>query len=76
VDALRQAHEHHNTRQQDLREKHGQIFEDIDAVRTELDALSRELLSMTGQSVDLDANFSKYGYAAHLSKEEDTCKIF
>lgn len=34
----------------------------------ELDALSKELHLLTEHGVALDANFSKFGYSAHLSK--------
>lgn len=35
-------------------------------MRAELDALGSELHMLTDHAVSLDANFSKYGYSAHL----------
>ena len=37
----------------------------------DLDALSTELNMLTSHAVQLDANFSKYGYSAHLRTKED-----
>lgn len=35
-------------------------------MRAELEALGSELHMLTDHAVSLDANFSKYGYSAHL----------
>ena len=71
LDALRRAHSHHEQRRQSLRDRHGQAYEEFENVRTELDALGSELTSLTSQSVSLNANFSKYGYSAHLRTYDD-----
>jgi hypothetical protein len=46
--------------------KHGEAFDEFENVRLELDQISAELHSLTDHAVQLDANFSKYGYSAHL----------
>ena len=40
-------------------------------MRAELDALGSELHMLTDHAVSLDANFSKYGYSAHLRTYDD-----
>ncbi|KUJ08616.1 uncharacterized protein LY89DRAFT_691040 [Mollisia scopiformis] len=67
LDALRRAHSHHESRREDLRRRHGEdVFDEFESVRAELDALGSELHMLTDHAVSLDANFSKYGYSAHL----------
>ncbi|KAE8449698.1 hypothetical protein EG329_007473 [Mollisiaceae sp. DMI_Dod_QoI] len=67
LDALRQAHSHHESRREILRQTHGEeVFDEFESVRAELDALGSELHMLTDHAVSLDANFSKYGYSAHL----------
>lgn len=71
LEALRRAHSHHEGRREALREKHGADFDEFENVRAELDILSGELHMLTEHNVSLDANFSKYGYAAHLRTYDD-----
>jgi hypothetical protein len=66
LEALRRAHFHHEQRQQGLRERHGEVYDEWENVRAELDQLGNELHMLTDHAVSLDANFSKYGYSAHL----------
>jgi len=66
LEALRKAHSHHETRREKLKEKHGSAYDEFENVRAELDALGSELHMLTDHAVSLDANFSKYGYSAHL----------
>ncbi|KAI9863856.1 MAG: hypothetical protein M1813_003508 [Trichoglossum hirsutum] len=66
VGALREAHSHHEQRRRSLREKQPEVFDEFENVRLELDALSTELHMLTEHGVQLDANFSKYGYSAYL----------
>ena len=40
-------------------------------MKTELDLLSAELHNLTEHGVALDANFSKFGYSAHLRTKDD-----
>jgi hypothetical protein len=68
VDALRKAHSHHEQRRDALREKQPEVFDEFENVRLELDAISTELHMLTEHGVRLDANFSKYGYSAYLSR--------
>ncbi|TVY12845.1 hypothetical protein LARI1_G008847, partial [Lachnellula arida] len=72
LEALRQAHTHHESRREALRERHGSAYDEFESVRSELDALGSELHMLTDHSVSLDANFSKYGYSAHLRTYDDT----
>lgn len=71
VDALKRAHSHHEQKRQTLRDRHGKTYEEFEQVRTELDKLGEELKELTEQSVALNANFSKYGYSAHLRTYDD-----
>jgi chromosome segregation ATPase len=71
LDALKRAHSHHEQRQQTLRDRHGQAYEEFESVRMELDALGSELNALTEENVSLNANFSKYGYSAHLRTYDD-----
>jgi hypothetical protein len=66
LEALRNAHAYHESRRDTLKEKHGPAYDEFENVRAELDVLSTELHMLTDHAVSLDANFSKYGYAAHL----------
>lgn len=62
LEALRQAHTHHESRREALRERHGSAYDEFESVRSELDALGSELHMLTDHSVSLDANFSKVGW--------------
>ncbi|KAL2066536.1 hypothetical protein VTL71DRAFT_2607 [Oculimacula yallundae] len=66
LDYLRTAHTHHENRREALKQKHGEAFDEFENVRAELEALGSELHMLTDHAVSLDANFSKYGYSAHL----------
>lgn len=72
LEALRHAHAHHEARRDSLKVKHGEAFDEFENVTAELDALSSELHMLTDHAVQLDANFSKYGYAAHLRTYDDS----
>jgi hypothetical protein len=50
-----------------MKEEHPEIADEFERVIRELDALSTELHLVSDHAVQLDANFSKYGYSAHLS---------
>ncbi|KAI9716559.1 MAG: hypothetical protein M1812_005290 [Candelaria pacifica] len=66
LDTIREVHAHHEQLREDLRQKHGDVYDEFENVRVELDALSQELHLLSDHGVSLDANFSKYGYSAHL----------
>ncbi|KAG4435489.1 hypothetical protein IFR05_009028 [Cadophora sp. M221] len=67
LDHLRTAHNHHENRREELKQKHGEeAFDEFENVRAELEALGSELHMLTDHAVSLDASFSKYGYSAHL----------
>jgi hypothetical protein len=71
LDALRLTLSHHERRRESLRMKHGDDFDEFENVRAELDQLGSELHMLTDHAVALDANFSKYGYSAHLRTYDD-----
>lgn len=65
VHLLRQTHEWHESARDQLRVKYGAQFDEFERVVRELDALSYELNAIS-DCVQLDANFERYGYSAHL----------
>ncbi|KAF7939506.1 hypothetical protein EAE99_001311 [Botrytis elliptica] len=71
LDALRTAHSHHESKRRALKDKHGDAYDEFENVKLELDVLGSELHMLTDHSVALDANFSKYGYSAHLRTYDD-----
>ncbi|MCJ1460606.1 hypothetical protein MMC28_010988 [Mycoblastus sanguinarius] len=73
LDAIREIHAHHEERRSHLRSKHGDIYEEFELVKMELDTLADELHHLTDHGVALDANFSKFGYDAHIrTKDPDS----
>ncbi|XP_014561966.1 hypothetical protein COCVIDRAFT_85608 [Bipolaris victoriae FI3] len=72
IEALRHTHAHHEDRHKQLQEEHGEVAQEFERVIRELDALSTELHMISEHAVQLDANFSKYGYSAHLRTKEDS----
>ena len=70
LEAVREIHAHHEQRRHALKTQHGEVYDEFENVRTELDNLSDELQDLTDHGVSLDANFSKYGYDAHIRTRE------
>ena len=68
MDALREVHAQNEEKRNALRRKHTDVYEEFEKVHAELDVLSAELSSLTQKEVALDANFSRYGYSAHIRK--------
>ena len=66
LNAVREIHAYHEQRQKHLRTKHGSLYDEIENVKTELETLADELYHLTDHGIFLDANFSKYGYDAHI----------
>lgn len=66
IEILRYMHAHHESRHHRMKEEHGEVLDEIEGIVRELDALSNELHMVSDHAVQLDANFSKYGYSAHL----------
>ncbi|KAL9085524.1 MAG: hypothetical protein Q9165_007569 [Trypethelium subeluteriae] len=66
VEALRDTHAYHEGRRNTLREKHCDVFDELESVIRDMDSLSDELHNISEHAVQLDASFSKYGYSAHL----------
>jgi hypothetical protein len=71
IDALKRAHSHHESRRENLKKEHGEAYEIFQDVHNNLDVLSSELQELTDYPIALDANFSKYGYSAHLRAYDD-----
>ncbi len=67
---MREIHAFYENRRHHLRSQHGQIYQEFELVKSELDALAEELLRLSDLGVALDANFSKFGYDAHISEAE------
>ena len=56
-----------------LRKQYPDQYGNFENVHQQLDILSKELQNLTAHGVSLDANFSKFGYDAHLrTKEPDS----
>ena len=70
IEALRHAHAHHEDRHKQLKDEHGEVAHEFERLIRELDALSTELHMISEHAVQLDANFSKYGYSAHLRTKD------
>ncbi|KAL8739007.1 MAG: hypothetical protein Q9181_000289 [Wetmoreana brouardii] len=73
---IREIHAHHEERRGQLREKHASIYDEFEHVHRQLEALSNELHHLTENGVSLNANFSKFGYDAHLrTRDPDSSAI-
>jgi len=70
INALRETQTHHEQARDELRLRYGRDFDEFERVVRELDKLNTELHMVTEHAVQLDANFQKYGYSAHLRKPE------
>ncbi|MCJ1470309.1 hypothetical protein MMC07_008954 [Pseudocyphellaria aurata] len=70
LEVVREIHAHHEQRRRELQQTHGHLYEDFENVHTQLSALATELHLLSEHGVALDANFSKYGYSAHLRTRE------
>ncbi|KIW12279.1 hypothetical protein PV08_09556 [Exophiala spinifera] len=71
LEAVRDLHAHHQSRRDELRDRHGELYTDIETVKADLDALAAELHHITAHAVSLDASFDRYGYSAHLRTKDD-----
>lgn len=72
LQAIQELHAHHQSRRDSLRSKHGNIYDEFEKVKEDLDALATELHIITDQGVSLDANFNKYGYSAHVRTKDNS----
>ncbi|KAF3032376.1 hypothetical protein E8E12_001949 [Didymella heteroderae] len=79
VEALRHTHSHYEERHRQIKEEHPDLAAEFERILRQLDTLSSELHMISEHAVQLDANFSKYGYSAHLrtrdSDDEDGASI-
>lgn len=71
LDAIKQLHAHHEAKRNELKERHGDVYADIERVKSDLDALAAEIHQVTAHAVSLDASFDRYGYSAHLRTKDD-----
>lgn len=72
LEALRKTRSHHEERREEFRKQHPDLYEQFAIVHEELDVLSSELERATDHGVSLEAQFSKYGYSAHLRSYDDS----
>lgn len=73
LNAVREIHAFQESRQHHLRTQHGSVYEEFELIKSELDTLAEELLHLSDHGVALDANFSKFGYDAHIrTKDPDS----
>ena len=70
LNAVQLIHKFHEQRRQTLRDEHTTIYEEFEHVKAELDTLSEELHMLTDHGVELDENFSKYGFDAKIRTRE------
>ncbi|KAG9037938.1 hypothetical protein FRB95_003331 [Tulasnella sp. JGI-2019a] len=70
VESLRKAAQHHARKTELLRARHPETFAELDNVQRDFDHLSKELSKLTDRPVELEANFSRFGYAAHIRTHE------
>jgi low temperature requirement protein LtrA len=66
IEALKETHQQAEALRDELKSKYGSDWEHMEGVVRELDRLNYELHMVSQHSVRLDANFSKYGYGAHI----------
>lgn len=71
LEAVREIHAHHEQRRAHLRNKHGSVYEEFENVKNDLDNIADELHNLTDHSISFDANFSKFGYDAHISEKTE-----
>ena len=63
---IREIHAHNEEKRDTLRRTHTDAYQEFEKVHAELDALTAELNTLTDKEIALDANFSRYGYSAHI----------
>ncbi|EPS36916.1 hypothetical protein H072_9506 [Dactylellina haptotyla CBS 200.50] len=78
LSALNDSKKYHETLKDALRSRHPDVFEEMEKLQIQMDAISQDLQSLTQRDVHLEANFGKFGYSANLRthlpgqrKEED-----
>lgn len=71
ISAVQESQSHHEARQAELQNQHGEVWEQFADVQSELDALSRELGRVTEKGVSLQGHFGKFGYSARIKSYDD-----
>lgn len=64
-------HQHHSIEEEEFREKHKEIFDEVEELLTHLGHLQAELQSVISGSISLEAKCSRFGYAAQLRAKDD-----
>jgi hypothetical protein len=71
LSAVRESQSHHEKRQTQLRNAHGEVWDQFAEVQSELDQLSRELGRVTEKGVSLEGHFGRFGYSATIKSYDD-----
>lgn len=66
INALHDSKKYHLGLKDALRNKHPEIFEEMEKLQSHMEELSSELHALTQYDVHLEANFGKFGYSANL----------
>jgi hypothetical protein len=77
LSAVRESQSHHQARQTQLRESHGEIWEQFAGIQSELDQLGGELGRVTEKGVSLDSkgHFGRFGYSAMIKSYDDSAGL-
>ncbi|KAF3037702.1 hypothetical protein E8E11_000079 [Didymella keratinophila] len=79
IEVLHHNHTHYEERHRQLKEENPDLVAEFERALHQLDALLSKLHMISEHAVQLDANFSKYGYSVHLrtrySGDEDEASI-
>jgi hypothetical protein len=77
LEALHEVHSHNELQRQQLRQKLGSQFDELEQIIRQVDQIGHELSTVSeGTGVQLNANFSKYGYSARLREYPGSAPIF
>ena len=68
---LRQTRDHHESRREELRHRHGKAFEEWQDVLHHLNSATQDLERLSHQTSGLSGNFGKFGYNAELRTYDD-----
>lgn len=71
LDTLKDAHDHHTTKREALRDQHRDVYEHITNVNQDLADIANELDRVTTHGVKLEAHFTRFGYDAHVRSYDD-----
>ena len=66
VGTLKSIHEHHKSKKQELKDRHGPLLDDLEETLKHIQSLESELELASGHAAHLDENFKKYGYSSNV----------